>query len=102
MKEFFKNLFGKKKTAKEIATEKGEPYVNITHMELSDKEPGIGSFELDWNEYFIQYLRQNGYPGKRPEDTVDLWFQDVCRNIVLESFEQYEAQHPERRNQNPQ
>lgn len=89
-------MFGKKDpTAKEIATEKGEPYVNIIQMEISKDEPGIGSFELDWNEHFITYLRGHGYPGKRPEDVVDMWFQDVCRNIVLETFEQYEAQTPQ-------
>lgn len=80
------------KTPKEIATEKGEPYINVLSVELDKKNMGNGSFELDWNDAFIKELRAAGYPGKTDEDVVDLWFKNVCRNILAETFEQEAAQ----------
>jgi hypothetical protein len=83
-----------KKTEKEIATEKREPYVNILSVELDPENIGNGAFELDWNEYFIAKLIRSGYKGSDDAQIVDQWFQDVCRNVVLETFEQYEANNP--------
>ncbi len=83
-----------KKTAKELATEKGEPYVNIESVELDPENIGNGAFELDWNEFFVAKLIRAGYKGKDDQQIVDQWFQDVCRNVVMETFEQYEANNP--------
>lgn len=84
----------KLKTAKEIATEKREPYVSIVNVDLDPTNIGNGAFELDWNEYFIAKLIRSGYKGTDDAQIVDQWFQDVCRNVVLETFEQYEANNP--------
>lgn len=84
----------KPKTAKEIATEKREPYVSIVNVDLDPTNIGNGAFELDWNEYFIAKLIRSGYKGADDAQIVDQWFQDVCRNVVLETFEQYEANNP--------
>lgn len=81
----------KKKSPKEIATEAGEPYVEVVKLGVEPSDPRLGEFELDWNHIFIQELRNQGYPGKTDEDIIDLWFQDVCRNIILETYEQSEA-----------
>jgi hypothetical protein len=83
-----------KKTPKQIATEKGEPYVNIISVELDPENIGNGAFELDWNDFFVAKLIRSGYKGKDDSQIVDQWFQDVCRNVVLETFEQYEANNP--------
>jgi hypothetical protein len=83
-----------KKTEKEIATEKGEPYVNILSMEIDPENMDQGAFELDWNEKFVFNLVRAGYqmsPNDTDADIVDRWFTQVCRNVVLETFEQYEA-----------
>lgn len=82
------------KSPKELATEKGEPWVNIENVELDPDNIGNGAFELDWNEFFIAKLIRAGYKGKDDQQIVDQWFQDVCRNVVLETFEQYEANNP--------
>ena len=82
------------KTEKEIATEKGNPYVNILSMEIDPEQPGIGAFELDWNDKFVANLIRAGYRMNENDtdaDIVDRWFTDVCRNVVLETWEQYEA-----------
>lgn len=80
-----------KKTDKEIATEKGEPYVAILSMEVDPNDLNAGAFELDWNEKFVMNLIRAGYQGKTDADIVDLWFQNVCRNVVMETWEQEQA-----------
>ena len=88
-----------KKTEKELATEKEEPYVNILSMDIDPENMQAGSFELDWNDKFVANLVRAGYqmsPKDTDSDIVDRWFTAVCRNIVLETYEQYEAMNPER------
>jgi len=87
------------KTAKELATEKGEPYVTILSMEVDPTNMQNGAFELDWNDKFVANLVRAGYqmnPKDTDSDIVDRWFTAVCRNIVLETYEQYRAMDPER------
>ena len=107
-----KNLFPKKKvqpkvekkprakkkppelSAKEKATQAGEPYINILSMEVDPNNVQAGAFELDWNSMFITQLVKAGYMKKKDDtdqDIVDRWFQDVCRNVALEMYEQTQA-----------
>lgn len=82
------------KSAKQIATEKGEPYIEIVSMSIDPANLHNGSFELDWNDKFIADLVRHGYmmdPKDTDADIVDRWFTAVCRNVVLETHEQYEA-----------
>lgn len=82
------------KTAKQIATEKGEPWVQVLSIEVDPNNLHQGAFELDWNDIFVARLVKAGYMIKR-EDTdaeiVDRWFQNVCRHVVMETWEQEEA-----------
>jgi hypothetical protein len=87
------------KTEKELATEKGNPYVSILSMEVDYDNIQNGAFELDWNDKFVANLIRAGYqmdPKDTDADIVDRWFTTVCRNVVLETYEQYEAINPER------
>jgi hypothetical protein len=87
----------KPKSAKEIATAKGEPYVAILSVELDPENIGNGAFELDWNDKFIANLVRAGYqqkPNEPESDIVDRWFQEVCKNIIAENYEQWEANQP--------
>ena len=87
----------KKKSEKDIATEKGEPYVAILSVELDPENIGNGAFELDWNDKFIANLVRAGYQLKKDDtdaDLVDRWFADVCKNVIAENFEQWEANQP--------
>lgn len=86
-----------KKTAKELATEKGEPYVAVLGLELDENDPSNGAFELDWNEKFVANLVRAGYQGKTDQDIVDQWFQNVCRHVVYETWEQDQAQRSNQR-----
>jgi hypothetical protein len=89
----------KTKSAKDMATEQGEPYVAIVSMDIDPNNIHQGSFELDWNERFVSNLIRAGYMIKR-EDTdaeiVDRWFQNICRHVVMETYEQEQAMNPNR------
>jgi hypothetical protein len=82
------------KTAKQIATENNEPYVAILTMDIDPANLHQGAFELDWNEIFIARLVKAGYmmkPADADSDIVDRWFQNVCRHVVMETWEQEQA-----------
>ena len=87
------------KTAKELATERGEPYFNVVSMEIDPNNIHAGAFEFDWNEKMISDLVRHGYMMKKDDtdaDIVDRWFQTVCRNVVLETWEQEQAMNGNR------
>lgn len=87
------------KSAKELATEQGEPYIAMLSMDVDPENLHQGSFELDWNEKFVANLVRAGYqmkPTDTDNDIVDRWFQAVCRNVVLETWEQEQAMNPNR------
>jgi len=82
------------KSEKQIATEKGEPYVAILRMDVDPNNLHQGAFELDWNEIFVARLVKAGYmmkPTDSDGEIVDRWFQNVCRHIVMETWEQEQA-----------
>ena len=82
------------KSAKQLATEKGEPYIAVLGIDVDPNNLHQGAFELDWNEIFVNRLVKAGYMMK-PTDTdaemVDRWFQNVCRHVVMETWEQEQA-----------
>jgi hypothetical protein len=83
-----------KKSEKDLANERGEPYVAILSMDLDPDNLHQGSFELDWNEIFVARLVKAGYMKNKEDsdaDIVDRWFQNVCRHVVMETWEQEEA-----------
>ena len=69
MLENIKNMFKKKdkkesapiNKEKETATKKKEPWVSVLTTHVDKTNPRNGFFELDWNEYFVQSLKLNGY-----------------------------------------
>ena len=89
----------KKLSAKEEATQNGDPYVAILRVDLDPNNINNGAFELDWNDKFLLNLVKQGYKVKADDtdnEIVDRWFQTVCRNIALEVYEQ-EVADPEKR-----
>ena len=66
---------------KEEATQNGKPYVRVIEVKLQENQPSQGYFELDWNQHFVQSLRDSGYYGASDEEIVDQWFTSLCRNI---------------------
>jgi predicted Ser/Thr protein kinase len=69
----------KKSAKKEIKSE--EPMVKVIQVNVNPENPKNGFFELDWNDEFVNMLKQNGYTGESQEEIVDRWFQSLCRTI---------------------
>jgi hypothetical protein len=98
MLEKIKDLFKSKKTKeaekyrvdaspadpKTAATANKEPWVTVLQTHVNPENPKNGFFELDWNEYFVSMLRNNGYTGTTDEELVDQWFSDLCREVGSE------------------
>jgi hypothetical protein len=73
---------------KQTATLKGEPYVGVLKTHFNPQEPKNGFFELDWNDKFIEDLMTSGYTGEKDEEVINKWFNDLCRNIMLEDMDE--------------
>ena len=89
MLDKLKTIFNKKqkleKTAKDIATEAGEPYIKVLDTNVDPKNPKYGYFELDWNQHFVENLKAHGFSGNTDEEVVDHWFSVLCNTIADEA-----------------
>lgn len=72
---------------KQSATLRGEPWVNIVGMDFSKGTSLEGSFELDWNEHWVEKLKAEGYTGPTPDNIVNQWFMELSRNVAMEEFD---------------
>ena len=72
---------------KRVATLKGEPWVTVINMDFTKGTSLEGSFELDWNEFFVEKLKSEGYNAANPEACVNMWFMELCRNVAMEEFD---------------
>ena len=73
-------------------------------MQLDPADINNGAFEMDWNDKFVLNLIKAGYKEKdddKDETIVDRWFQQVCRNIALEVYEQEQADPHNRKDMDP-
>ena len=88
MLDKLKTIFNKKqkleKTAKDMATEAGEPYIKVLDTNVDPENPKYGYFELDWNQYFVNNLKEHGFSGNTDEEVVDHWFSVLCNTIASE------------------
>ena len=73
----------KKKNAKDKKgkNKSEEPVVKVLNLNVNPENPRNGFFELDWNDEFVNMLKQSGYEGGSEEEIVDRWFQTLCRTI---------------------
>jgi uncharacterized membrane-anchored protein len=75
-----------KLSPKDRATRKKEPWVGVLNTHVNKENVRNGFFELDWNEYFVLKLKQEGYgvEGDPDEEIVDRWFRELCANVVVD------------------
>jgi flagellar biosynthesis GTPase FlhF len=75
-----------KMSTKDRATRRKEPWVGVLQTHVNKENIRNGFFELDWNEYFVLKLRQEGYgeEGDPEEEIVDRWFRELCANVVVD------------------
>jgi len=71
---------------KALANKRKEPWVNVLDMQVNEDNIRNGFFELDWNDYFIEELIENGYgtDADAQEEIVDRWFKDIVYNMLVE------------------
>lgn len=71
---------------KERATRKKEPWVGVVETHVNNENVRNGFFELDWNKYFIEQLKGQGYglDDDPEEEVVDRWFRELCANVVVD------------------
>jgi hypothetical protein len=75
-----------KSSPKDRATRKKEPWVGVLNTHVNKDNVRNGFFELDWNDYFVLQLKQDGYgeDGDLDEEIVDRWFRELCANVVVD------------------
>jgi hypothetical protein len=67
------------------ATSKGESFIEVLHCELKSTPAGAQlTFELDWNEAFVQELVNEGWTGFSDDDIVNRWFEETCRYMFVQ------------------
>lgn len=68
-----------KLTPKERATKKKEPWVDVIKFKVNPDDVRYGFFEVDWNDYWVLKLKQEGYgeDGDPDEDIIARWFRDI-------------------------
>jgi hypothetical protein len=76
----------KREGEKAMADLLGEPWVSIVEEGLDPTQGPSGFyFVFDWNNHWIELLRQHGYEGDTEDEMMERWFTDVCRNEVMQS-----------------
>lgn len=73
---------------KRVANILHQPWVKVVSSSY-EPEGGLDgfSFELDYNRYFVQYLKENGYTGLNDDEVVEEWFNDVSKSEYANEIE---------------
>lgn len=69
---------------KELLTYQKLPYIAILNIEYDEKNSQY-AFEFDWNEYFIDELKENKFNGVTDNELVDDWFTAFSTMVASES-----------------
>ncbi len=68
---------------KSQATLLNKPWVGIVNNGFDGSLGTNGlTIELDWNQQWIAFLKENGYAGYTEEQIIEQWFADVCAETV--------------------
>jgi hypothetical protein len=73
---------------KQVAEARKEPWVAMPNISWDPSDPSKSFFELDYNSYFVEFLRDNGYEGASEQEIVEKWLTDVCRSVASDLGEQ--------------
>lgn len=59
----------------------GEPWISMPKIGWDPINSTKTFLELDYNDHFVVFLRQNGYSGS-DEDCINRWLNDICNSIL--------------------
>lgn len=78
---------------KSVATLLREPWFNLIGADKVIKGENVRmAIELDWNEFFIEFLESKGWSGVTPDEIVDRWFEEAMRQMLqLEELEEIDG-----------
>ena len=79
--DFEYKKISKEEHEKKKYTIEGEPYFCVIKSDFKD---GKIEFVLDWNEIFIEKLKDEGMVGYNDQQMVDLYFKEICSQIAEE------------------
>lgn len=86
--DFNYHVISENEYQKEKATINDESWVSV--IQLSPGNPDndeMASMELDWNDKFIEEIREAGFKGKEDEDLINQWVTFLCRSVALQDLE---------------
>lgn len=69
---------------RKLADLRSEPWVNMPDIKWDPADPSHSYFELDYNEHFVAFLRNNGYKGVSDDQIVESWLTEVCRAVAMD------------------
>ena len=69
---------------KEKLTIERQPFFDVKNFKFSEEDPTKGSYELDWNSYFVDYLISHGYKGQDDQDIIAKWFAEWAATVLAE------------------
>lgn len=84
LKQSIRNL-ATNEEGQETEKESSEPWVQVLGAD-PDPENGI-KIELDWNQAFVDYLREQGIVGTEDEQVVQRWLTLLLQEMTEESNE---------------
>jgi hypothetical protein len=68
---------------KQAAELRHEPWVSMPKINWDPVDDKKNFFELDYNDYFLEFLKANGYNGTE-EEVINHWLNDICRLVSNE------------------
>jgi len=69
---------------RKLADLRSEPWVSMPDIKWDPQDPSKSYFELDYNEHFVTFLRNNGYKGISDDQIVESWLTEVCRAVAMD------------------
>ena len=73
---------------KRLADINEEPWVAMPNIRWDPTDPTQSYFELDYNEYFVSHLKENGYDGLSDQIIVEKWLNDICRSVASDMIDE--------------
>jgi len=68
---------------KQTATLDKEPWFDFIGADKKITGDAVqAAVELDWNDYFVEFLESKGWSGSSPDEIVDKWFEDMMKQML--------------------
>lgn len=69
-----------------ISTLDKEPWVYIEFIPDTENPEG-GAFDWDYNEFYIEALKEKGYVGTTDDEIMEDYLNNICRYVAIDEYE---------------